>query len=147
MDLKEMMQGENNLNQCKEQIKTEFESISCEENLLKRAVLLMFFADKAMEQLKKIDTKDFMSKVTKEMDKVKEEFEGMKKRITEHNEQNNKVLGFIENVNGANLSETVFDIRDNIKRANELVKYSDKQLKTILLKRDKLNLEDIVSKQ
>lgn len=147
MDLKEMMQGEKDLNQCKEQIKSEFDSISNEKNLLKRAVLLMFFADKAMEQLKSIDPTVFMSKVKDEIDKVEEEFEGMKKGITEHNNQNNKVLRFVKNVNGADMAKTVGDIRENIEKAKKLIEDSDKKLKKILQERDTLNMEDLVKEQ
>lgn len=146
IDLKEMIQGENNLNQCKEQINLEFESIS-KDNLLKRAVLLMFFADKAMEQLKNIDTKDFMSKVKEEMDKVEAEFEGMKNGITEHTEQNKKVLAFVKNVSGADMATRVKDIQEKIKEAEKLIKDSDEKLKVVLQERDKLNLEDLVAKQ
>lgn len=147
IDLKEMMQGKDNLDQCKVQINSEFESISREENLLKRAVLLMFFANKAMEQLKKIDTKDFMSKVKEEMDKVKAEFEGKKKGVTEHTEQNQKILDYVMNVSGADMAKRVEDIRQKIERAEKLVKDSDMKLKEILIESDKLHLEDLIAKQ
>ena len=147
MDLKEMMQGEKNLNQCKEQIQSEFDGISSEENLLKRAVILMLFADKAMEQLKNIDTSAFMSKVKEEMDKVKDEFDGMKKGVTEHSNQNKNVLDFVMNVRWTDMANKVDNIRQNIKNAERLITDSDEKLKEILEERDKLSLEDLVAEQ
>lgn len=148
-DLKEMMRGENNLLECEELIKAEMASVSDEENVLKRAVLLLFFAENAMNQLKGIDGNLFVEKLRKKMEEVKQEYDALEKGFRQHIDLNGKVLRDIESVSvsGVVMTKTGTDIQELVKKARLLLDQSDDTLKEIIIKRDKLNLEDFVSKQ
>lgn len=148
-DLKEMMRGENNLLECEELIKAEMVSISNEENVLKRAVLLLFFAENAMNQLKGIDSNLFVEKLREKVEEVKQEYDALEKGLRQHIDQNGKVLKDIESVSisGSVMTKTGTDIQELVKKARLLLDQSDVTLKEIIIKRDKLNLEDVVSRQ
>ena len=76
-DLKEMLDGVNNLKQCETDINNQFESIMNHDNELKKAVLLSFFAEHAMTQLEKIDTTPFVPQLKEILQKINEQYDHM----------------------------------------------------------------------
>jgi hypothetical protein len=147
--LKEMMRGDNNLKECENLIKSEFDSISAEENTLKRAVLLLFFAENAMKQLQEIDTIQFVPQVQEKAQTVINEYENLKSKAEMHIKKNKETLKYLESVSpsGAKSSKEPSEIQRLIQEARRSIDASDLKLRNILDLRDKMNLEDLVSKQ
>jgi hypothetical protein len=147
--LKEMMRGDNNLMDCEELIKSEFDSISSDENTLKRAVLLLFYAENAMEQLKGIDTNQFVPQVQEKAQFVINEYEDLKSKAEMHIKKNQETLKYLESVSPSGAKSPIVrsEIQELIKGAWLSMDDSDCKLREILRLRDKLNLEDLVSKQ
>jgi hypothetical protein len=147
--LKEMMRGDNNLMDCEELIKSEFDSISSDENTLKRAVLLLFYAENAMEQLKGIDTNQFVPQVQEKAQFVINEYEDLKSKAEMHIKKNQETLKYLESVSPSGAKSPIVrsKIQELIKGASDLIDKSDRKLRKILELRDELNLEDLVSKQ
>lgn len=147
--LKEMMRGDNNLKDCEELIKSEFDSISLDENALKRAVLLLFFAENAMKQLERIDTSQFVPQVQEKAQSVIKEYEDLKSKAEMHIKKNEETLKYLESVSpsGVKSSIVLSDIQRLIEKVQKSIDASDRNLHKILELRDELNLEDLVSKQ
>ncbi len=147
--LKEMMRGDNNLKECENLIKSEFDSISEEENALKRAVLLLFFAENAMKQLQEIDTSQFVPQVQEKAQSVINEYESLKSKAEMHIKKNEETLKYLESVSPSGAKSPIVrsEIQELIKGAWLSMDDSDCKLREILRLRDKLNLEDLVSKQ
>ena len=148
-DLITMLKGDNNLVSCEQEILSQFQNLSAMENSLKKAVLLSFFADKAMEQLKGMNTSSFVSQFDEKVNQIRKEYEVLEKTIKAHVSQNAAVLKEIEAVSANTSTDSAFqsDMQRIIAEVKSLLGKSDEGLKEIINRRDQLHLENIVLKR
>lgn len=148
-DLITMLKGENNLGACEQEISSQFQNLSAVDNSLKKAVLLSFFAEKALEQLKSMKTSSFVSQFDEKVNQIKKEYEALEKTIKAHVSQNVAVLKEIEAVSATTSADSAFqsDMQRLITEVKSLLDKSDEGLKEIINRRDQLHLENLVLKR
>lgn len=145
-DLITMLKGENNLGSCEQEILSQFQNLSAVDNSLKKAVLLSFFAEKALEQLKGMNTSSFVSQFDEKVNQIRKEYEALEKTINAHVSQNAVVLKEIEAVSANTSADSAFqsDMQRLIKEVKSLLDKSDEGLREIIKRRDQLHLENLV---
>lgn len=145
-DLITMLKGENNLESCEQEISSQFQNLSAVDNSLKKAVLLSFFAEKALEQLKGMNTSSFVSQFDEKVNQIRKEYEAFEKTIKAHVSQNAVVLKEIEAVSANTSADSAFrsDMQRLIKEVKSLLDKSDEGLREIIKRRDQLHLENLV---
>lgn len=148
-DLIAMLKGDNNLKSCEQEILTQFKDLSAERNTLKKVVLLSFFADEAMKQLKSVDTSSFVLQIEEKINHICKEYEGLEKTIKAHVSQNAAVLKEIEAVSANTSADSAFqsDMQRMIAEVKSLLDKSDEGLREIIKRRDQLHLENLVLKK
>lgn len=148
-DLITMLKGENNLVSCEQEISSQFQNLSAVDNSLKKAVLLSFFAEKALEQLKGMDTSSFVSQFDEKVNRIRKEYVDLENTIKAHVSQNAAVLKEIEAVSANTSTDSAYqsDMQRIIAEVKSLLGKSDEGLKEIINRRDQLHLENLVLKR
>ena len=144
-----MLNGENNLVSCEQEILSQFQNLSAVENSLKKAVLLSFFAENALEQLKGMNTSSFVSQFDEKVNQIRKEYETFEKTIKAHVSQNAAVLKEIEAVSANTSTDSAFqsDMQRIVSEVKSLLDKSDEGLMDIINRRDQLHLENLVLKR
>ena len=135
-DLQTMM-SDLGLKDIESEIQSQLQTVEHSDNTMKLAVLLSIISEESLRRLDNIDTAPFVSQLQEQLRKLHDEYEKRKPQLETHRRLNREILQQAESAND--------QLRDLDERISRLLAKYDEQLKSVIEKRDKLQIENVIN--
>ncbi len=130
------MMSDIGLKDIESEFKTQLQTIENHGNSMKRAVMLAIIAEESLRQLDSINTAPFISQLQERLQQLHDQYEKRLPQLETHRQLNMDILNQTDSV-----TSQLKELDERISRL--LMKY-DEQLKSVIVNRDKLQVENVI---
>ena len=130
------MMSDIGLKDIESEFKTQLQTIENHGNSMKRAVMLAIIAEESLRQLDNINTAPFISQLQERLQQLHDQYEKRLPQLETHRRLNMDILNQTESVTS--------QLKELDERISRLLTKYDEQLKSVIINRDKLQVENVI---